>query len=376
MGTHLYVNNSKGNSVSVIDTVTNTVTKTIPVEAGPVFSLRVGNKLYVHSADAGKISVIYQDAPLLNSLSSTTANGKYGIGAKIDISMIFDQPLLTGSTATVTLNNGVILTLSKVDGRSLFWEYVVATGQDKADLSVTSLKDVKIIGISGLQNTVYAIPTWKNLGDYKNIVIDSKITTTTPATPTPVELACRDTGMYRLCPLTKTPENTMEYRENMMCEWFINEDQSRSKRISRIEVLNIAVNMLHGPKTPATDYTNVYTDITGEGNSQETVSVVQTGLDNGLIFANNGAFEPTKKISRIEAYALLMRGVCMSPVEGEEDMARAIHQKAMQESITTKQWAKFRPYSVITRNEVFIVASALADWADKNGGCDKLECRK
>ena len=120
MGTHLYVNNSKGNSVSVIDTVTNTVTKTIPVEAGPVFSLRVGNKLYVHSADAGKISVIYQDAPLLNSLSSTTANGKYGIGAKIDISMIFDQPLLTGSTATVTLNNGVILTLSKVDGRSLF----------------------------------------------------------------------------------------------------------------------------------------------------------------------------------------------------------------------------------------------------------------
>lgn len=71
-----------------------------------------------------------------------------------------------------------------------------------------------------------------------------------------------------------------------------------------------------------------------------------------------------------------MRGVCMSPVEGEEDMARAIHQKAVQEGITMKQWAKFRPYSGITRNEVFIVASALADWADKNGGCDKLECRK
>ena len=71
-----------------------------------------------------------------------------------------------------------------------------------------------------------------------------------------------------------------------------------------------------------------------------------------------------------------MRGVCMSPAEGEEDLARAIHQTAVQENITTKQWAQFRPQSSITRNEVFIVASALADWADKNGGCDKLECRK
>lgn len=181
--------------------------------------------------------------------------------------------------------------------------------------------------------------------------------------------------MYRLCPLTKPLENTLQYRENMICEGFINEEQSRSKRISRIEVLNIAVNMLHGPKSAATDYDDTYTDITTTGNSQETVAVVQTGLDNNLIFPNNGAFEPTKNISRIEAYALLMRGVCMKPDDGQ-DMARAIHQKALQNGITTKQWARFRANSAITRNEVFIVASQLADWADKNGGCDKLECRK
>lgn len=181
--------------------------------------------------------------------------------------------------------------------------------------------------------------------------------------------------MYRICPLTKPLENTLQYRENMMCEGFINEEQSRSKRISRIDVLNIAVNMLHRPKSVATDYDNTYTDITTTGNSQETVAVVQTGLDNNLIFPNNGAFEPTKKISRIEAYALLMRGVCLKPDEGE-DVVRAIHQKAFQNGITKKSWARFRANSAITRNEVFIVASQLADWADKNGGCDKLECRK
>ena len=58
------------------------------------------------------------------------------------------------------------------------------------------------------------------------------------------------------------------------------------------------------------------------------------------------------------------------------DVARAIHQKALQNSITTKQWARFRPYSSITRNEVYILAYQLADWADKNGGCDALQCRK
>ena len=36
VGTKLYVNNSKGNSVSVIDTITNTVIDTLPVEPGPV----------------------------------------------------------------------------------------------------------------------------------------------------------------------------------------------------------------------------------------------------------------------------------------------------------------------------------------------------
>lgn len=70
-----------------------------------------------------------------------------------------------------------------------------------------------------------------------------------------------------------------------------------------------------------------------------------------------------------------MRGVCMKP-DDSQDMARAIHQKALQNRITTKQWARFRAHSTITRNEVFMVTSALADWADKNGGCDKLECRK
>lgn len=86
--------------------------------------------------------------------------------------------------------------------------------------------------------------------------------TTNPTTP--VAPVCRDDKMYRTCPLTKPLENIVQFRENMICEGFISKDQPQSKRISRIEVLNIAVNMLRGPKAAATEYTNVYSDITPE----------------------------------------------------------------------------------------------------------------
>ena len=49
---------------------------------------------------------------------------------------------------------------------------------------------------------------------------------------------------------------------------------------------------------------------------------------------------------------------------------------AFSTKLTNKTWKRFRPNKPITRNEVFLVASQLADWADTHGGCDKLECRK
>lgn len=338
--------------------------------------MKVGNKLYINSPESGKISVFYTEPPILWGITSSTVNGKYGVGAQINISMVFDQPLLSGSTAMATLNNGAKVQLSTIDKTSLNGTYsVTKENANTADLSVVSLSDIKVKGISGGESTTYALPKGKNLGDYKNITIDtSLVTASTPSVPAP-EDTCKLAHMYRTCPLPKAPENTTQYRENMICEGFISEKQPQGKRISRIEVLNIAVNMLRGPKSPATEYDNTYTDITLQGNSQETVSVIQTGLVNNLIYPNNGAFEPTKQISRIEAYALLMRGVCMQPEESS-DIARAIHQKALQNAITTKQWVRFRPYSSITRNEVYILASQLADWADKNGGCDALQCRK
>ena len=93
LGNNLYITNSLGNSVSVIDTLTNTVLKTVAVEPGPTSSTVAGNRLYINSPESKKLSVLYTEKPSLYLLSSTSPNGKYGPGSTIDVRAVFDQPL-------------------------------------------------------------------------------------------------------------------------------------------------------------------------------------------------------------------------------------------------------------------------------------------
>lgn len=58
VGTKLYVNNFNANSISVIDTTTNTGIATIPVGTNPDFASLVGTKLYVNNSGANTVSVI------------------------------------------------------------------------------------------------------------------------------------------------------------------------------------------------------------------------------------------------------------------------------------------------------------------------------
>ncbi|BCK70527.1 hypothetical protein Srufu_044800 [Streptomyces libani subsp. rufus] len=59
-GTRAYVGNRGSNTVSVIDTATDTVTATIPTGAGPVYVALGpdGTRGYVTVADAGVVSVL------------------------------------------------------------------------------------------------------------------------------------------------------------------------------------------------------------------------------------------------------------------------------------------------------------------------------
>ena len=78
-------------------------------------------------------------APALISFTSTTADGTYGPGSVINLTATYDSALGSGSNISVTLNNGVSISLSTVTGSEVRGTYTVGatgSGQDTADLSV------------------------------------------------------------------------------------------------------------------------------------------------------------------------------------------------------------------------------------------------
>ncbi|TXG78962.1 hypothetical protein E6Q11_00030 [Candidatus Dojkabacteria bacterium] len=108
MGTDLYVNNALGNSISVINTNNNTLTKTITTEANPVSSTLVGTDLYVNHGNGTVVSVVHTVDPVvkLTSISSDKANDTYRPGDVIDIDLTFSDIVTSTGNVTITLETG------------------------------------------------------------------------------------------------------------------------------------------------------------------------------------------------------------------------------------------------------------------------------
>ena len=106
VGTKLYVSNKIGDSVSVINTLTDDVVSTIPVGDGPEMSVLVGNKLFVNNLNSGTVSVIN----ILNdtvSATITVGQGPYFstvVGTKIYVSNTGTNTVsvINSNTNTVT----------------------------------------------------------------------------------------------------------------------------------------------------------------------------------------------------------------------------------------------------------------------------------
>jgi YVTN family beta-propeller protein len=77
-GSKVYVTNVNSNTVSVIDTATNTVIATIPVGTTPqgVAVTPDGSKVYVANSDSNTVSVI---DTATNTVSATTPVGSYPV---------------------------------------------------------------------------------------------------------------------------------------------------------------------------------------------------------------------------------------------------------------------------------------------------------
>ncbi len=153
-------------------------------------SANVNAKLTIPTGSSlADLKDIVIDTPgIITSVTSTTADGVYGVGASIDVTVNFSEAVtLAGGTLSVTLDTGATVTFAAFAGQtSVSGKYTVAAGQNSADLN--SLSPLTLSGGATLKdgsgnNVILTIPTGESLADLDNIVIDTTAPTVTISAP-------------------------------------------------------------------------------------------------------------------------------------------------------------------------------------------------
>ncbi len=122
-------------------------------------------------------------APMVTNVTSSTANGSYGVGAQVLLSVTLDEAVTTvEGTPQLHLNSGGIANYTGMSGGGMVLNflYTVAAGDDAADLdyasiSALSANDGSMADAAGnYVNSALATPgTAGSLGANKSIVIDA-----------------------------------------------------------------------------------------------------------------------------------------------------------------------------------------------------------
>jgi hypothetical protein len=173
------------NGGSIVDAVSNAATLTLPATGA------------AGSLGANKNFVVDGVSPSVSSVSSTTANGTYGVGQTINITIDFTESVTVTGTPQLTLETGttdrVINYTSGSSSSTLTFNYTVQSGDGSSDLDYLSSSALALnggtINDAGNNVAVLTLPTpgtTGSLGANKNIVIDglSPSVTTVSSTAT------------------------------------------------------------------------------------------------------------------------------------------------------------------------------------------------
>ena len=113
--------------------------------------------------------------PTVTRFSTTKANGRYTVGESISIVATMSEMVQAGSAIEVTLSSGATqLLAAAANGNTLTGTYVVAAGENTADLDVTSYADIGVLDLFDNPLGGTALPTVPNsIGGARDIVIDT-----------------------------------------------------------------------------------------------------------------------------------------------------------------------------------------------------------
>src|SRR5262249_44110439 len=162
------------------------------VSSGQNAALTLPTPAGVGSLGANKDSVIAPRAAPTN-VGSPTADGTYGVGTSIAITVQFNRAVSVTGTPLLALNSGGTATYSPSGNgtNTLTFAYTVAAGENAADLDYLSTSALTLNGgtirdnANGLDAdlTLPAPGAAGSLGANKNLVIDTKVRTTNVTSP-------------------------------------------------------------------------------------------------------------------------------------------------------------------------------------------------
>ncbi|WP_158236343.1 IPTL-CTERM sorting domain-containing protein [Acidovorax sp. 62] len=179
-----------------------------------------GNAASTTLNSVGSTASVLVDAlvPTVAGVSASTANGSYGVGQTILITLTFSTAVnvnTAGGTPTLALNSGGVATYTSGSGtNTLTFTYTVGASQNSADLDYTSTSALALNGATVTETggahqaaslTLATPGTAGSLGANKNIVID----TTAPTTSVASASFSADTGSSSTDFITKTAAQTI-----------------------------------------------------------------------------------------------------------------------------------------------------------------------
>ncbi len=172
------------NGGTIFDTVTNpdAAVLTLPAPGS------------ANSISGTKSIAIDTTAPTVTAVTSTTANGAYGVGSVITITVGWSKPVVVTGTPQLALNSGGTASYSSGSGTStLTFTYTVAAGQNSPKLDYTSTTALSLNGgtifdtVTNPNAAVLTLPapgSAGSIGGTKSIAIDTTAPTVTAVTST------------------------------------------------------------------------------------------------------------------------------------------------------------------------------------------------
>ncbi len=128
--------------------------------------------------------VIDTTGPSVSSITSTKADGSYGVGTTVDVLVEFTEVVNVSATPSITLETGATdANVNYFDGTgtaTLTFRYVVTAGEESSDLDYVSTSALSVNGGSiqnaGLQDALLGLPgpgATNSISDNQAIVIDA-----------------------------------------------------------------------------------------------------------------------------------------------------------------------------------------------------------